>query len=1510
MGKVMIFAACALVIGLAAPLNAQTFSSPDPLGVVKTTPAEKAKMYEKFEQDYPLLSCMLPTGQARTKSPFKRVRVEDGTILSTGSAMAGPSRMLTAENLPDLWVNIAHEESWETPADYDYNFSKFKPSAPLSYTKIGSVANAFAGGVAQKDGILYCVLMDVTAMYYGGDMVLQLYKYNTSDFTQVGEPVDLSAHPELAAYETAQAKDGTVYGEFFTSDLYGLEYGIIDYDSQTRTTIGTASTVMVALGVTADNKLYGIGRDGNLYSIDTTTGAETLVGPTGVTGIANDYGQFYQQTGEIDPASNTFYWCEKDVDTQAEKLYTVDLTTGTATEIGQFSNTPLMHSMVVPMAEALDGAPARATNLAANFEGASADGVITFTAPTTTFNGEDLTGELSYSVKIGSTEYAGGTVEAGATATANVAGAPEGLDNFVVTTSNSVGQSPKATVTAYVGNDVPEAPANVELAISDNGHVTLTWAAPTSGVHNGYIGNLTYNVYRIDNDTTMVAEGIATTQFSETLAKGELKKYYYAVEAVNGNHTGAKALSNGSLLGDPFQAPYLETFDDKADFDLFTVVDNNNDNSTWNWYNDYTYGPLARYSYNTDNDGDDWLMTPPIRLNSGRDYIVSYRIAAGTASYPERIAVGYDTANTAAGMTGTLLEPTVISTSKMALYTDTISHPTDGNYYIGFHALSDANSYTLKVDSISVELVPLAIAPQAATGFSITPNSKGELNASVSLKAPSERIDGSELTYLSKVNLLRDGRLIHVFDSPEPGARLEYKDTVAEAGVYNYIAVGYIGSEAGEKAAASAFIGLDKPQAPKDPKAEDNTSSVKLSWAPASSKGVNGGPVVTGDLNTVVYSTEEHYGTTYIKDTLAVVKDANEATFDYNTVEGEQRLELWGIRNSNAAGHSSVTAIGLPVGTPDNLTWKESFPDGKPTHSMWIDREATDNVWGTTTGAVADADNGAVLYPMRKGDACSLNTYKISLYGAANPEIIFSTYNCPGKDADFDIIVQRSNGEEDTVYSHNYKSDAGNAAWEQHKVALAKYAVDEWDYFRFYAKAEETALVGLDKIIIADVYSNDLSVALTTDKKVKKGQGITVLATVSNIGDAEENNYNLKLYADGSLVADTTVDKPLGYFADKTFAFEVPTSSINKDKSVMAFKAVVSSSVDLDDTNNEAADSTILENSTLPKVEAVTLAENGNDIDVSWTAPQAQYLTVTDGFEDYDPFVAPFGEWSVIDGNPEGQAGQFWNGTTYPGQAEAIAFSIFNLNTVIEGAFDDNPAFQGHNGSQQFAFSPYEIDHATGLNYLNGDNYLVSPELSGEAQTVSFFARNYGNYPERFQVLGSTDGKGVANFNDTILADTTILSGEWVEVKADVPQGGKYFAIHDNSLATGTGNLMLSIDDVTFSKVAEKPTGYNVYRDGALIGHVEAGNALFLSEVSPGDGKEHTYSVTAVYSDGQESEPVEAAITVTGIETVNATGKLLDVYTLDGIRVRHNVRTAANLPQGVYIVNGNKVVVK
>ena len=126
---------------------------------------------------------------------------------------------------------------------------------------------------------------------------------------------------------------------------------------------------------------------------------------------------------------------------------------------------------------------------------------------------------------------------------------------------------------------------------------------------------------------------------------------------------------------------------------------------------------------------------------------------------------------------------------------------------------------------------------------------------------------------------------------------------------------------------------------------------------------------------------------------------------------------------------------------------------------------------------------------------------------------------------------------------------------------------------------------------------------------------------------------------------------------------------------------------------------------------------------------------------------------------------------------------------------------------------------AFGAKETANDDWLISPELSGEAQTVSFYIKSVTMaYEERFRVLYSTDTKSTSDFVKVATANYYTPNSLWRRFSVKLPEGAKYFAIH--CISEDAFGLM--VDDITYiPKNAKKKSfdfmGYNVYRNGVKI---------------------------------------------------------------------------------------------
>lgn len=155
-----------------------------------------------------------------------------------------------------------------------------------------------------------------------------------------------------------------------------------------------------------------------------------------------------------------------------------------------------------------------------------------------------------------------------------------------------------------------------------------------------------------------------------------------------------------SKTGDAYEVPYLETFGSSTSMNDYTIIDDNNDGTTW-VYN--SMSGYVNYNWSMTNAADEWLFTPAIHLLPGKCYTFSIKARSFTASMPERFEVLMGAEPTVEGMQTIVIEPTDVATGDFTEFSGNILVPAEGNYYFGIHAISDADNMMLAVDDIAVD---------------------------------------------------------------------------------------------------------------------------------------------------------------------------------------------------------------------------------------------------------------------------------------------------------------------------------------------------------------------------------------------------------------------------------------------------------------------------------------------------------------------------------------------------------------------------------------------------------------------------------------------------------------------------------------------------------------------------------------------------------------------------------------------------------------------------------------
>lgn len=1450
--------------------------------------------------DYSLFDKMIPKTKDLT-SPFKQV------MTSYGAPAYPKSPILTARPA-ELWGTYIN--------DIYGNLVSFAPAAPISFNLLKELGYqvAFNGGSALIGEKLYG--MSATTM--AGIKMKDLYIIDTNTWTAEKEDGTPIYTNNLLATETA--KDPTsnkVFGQFFTEDMKGLEWGFIDYTTLTRTAIKASSHRYVALGYAKGNVVYGVATDGNLYKVNPDNGEETLVGATGVK-VAKATGEYYEQSGEIDPVSGVFYWAATDAN-EASKLYTVNLETGVATEISELSNA--ITGMAIPGAAAADGAPSQVTNVAYNFVNESLTGKISFTAPSTTYSGDKLATDkpLKYTIYANGKKVAEGKVLPGAVAEANVTVSENGMATFKIVTSNEVGEGVKFTENHWIGFDKLAEPSNLLLTKDNAGHVKLTWTAPTTGENGGYIGTITYNVFRVKNgNEEAVSMGQSGLSFEETLEASEYSQYQYVVEAVNGNFIGNYALSESFFFGKAYEPNYVETFDTENNAAPFAKI-----NKIANGYNIWEWDAVGQRMKCASLIGrsDSWLISPPIHLTAGYTYFIKYDVTvpAGTEEKLE-VKWGKDVNSDDEKLTNQLLPVTTYKekSNTTKTYEQEITVGPDGNYSFGFHALSASGSYYVAVDNFKVELGPLPTAPNVVTNLKAEAEPSGLDQAIISFNAPLVNRKGEPITQLDSIVVMSGERRVGKLEKPEVGKAYTVTDLAAEHGNNSYTIVAYNQNGIGQRASVEVNVGQDKPGKIKNITAIDEIPSLKLTWeAP---EAANGGILNPAGIEYQVYNVSLTEGLTDEIGTTA--KGVTEFVIpDFKTNEGPQDIKYWAVIPRNASGSAEYAIKAVLVGKPYQMPYTRSFPNGTQGDQFLASiAKSGQDAWVLSKLDASDGDGGCVRFnPTQDGAADILMLGKISLRGAVKPQLIFD-YKCtPKANRKLIVMATPTNGKPVALFKKDFATSTEDEGWHRATVAIDP-SLTECGYIDLKLMAVagkpvgNEAAIGVDNIHFIDPLAIDAQVELNAPETAQKGHKVTVNAKVTNMGKQDlDANTIVKVYMNGNEIGQKKLTKKL-----TTTDFEiVPVTyqtSLQDNATTLNVKAEVVAPNDVDKRNDIAEAAIAFNKTDMPKPENVRATGNNTPVvGLTWNAPTIETPTVTEDFESYTPWDTKMGDWTLIDRDhglalsPDPKPDNF----DFPQRGAEFAFTVCQPADYPDNSM--GKAIDPHSGNK-YATAVYQaiVEPGKKPKLANADNWMISPILPGKAQTVTMWVKcllgqsKKGNLigKESFDMLYSTESNPLKIRKFVKIGDTYVIDKSgWQEVKFEVPEGARYFAIHHNTTAMQT--WMFMIDDIHFVK-GNLPYCYNIYRDGIFIGTTKT---LDYTDGKPGADGNHKYSVAAVYADGSVSDPVDVEVVtdIIAIEALNA--DKFNVYTLDGVQVLKDATSLKNLKRGVYIVNGKKVMI-
>lgn len=1261
---------------------------------------------------------------------------------------------------------------------------------------------------------------------------------------------------------------GQVYGVFYNDDYTGYVLGIAHDDTFTRTVVGSFPDRMVALACDQDGQLFGIDNAGDLYRIDKTNASLTLVGATGVVPAAKQGSAAFGQDG--------LYWMACASDGTCH-LYLVDTTTGAATDLGHLDGSEDVAGLYITHdTNVNDGAPARVTGLTAAFPDGSHTGTVTFRMPEVSYDRQPLGNDLSYTVHIDDGQDANGDAMPGAWVTAvPVTTSGDGMKTIRVACSNAEGSGLSRDTALWVGYDVPAAPTNVLLTVDGSQLATLSWTAPTTGIHGGYVDTqgLTYRVTDINGQT--ILSDVAANSCTMQLDIKEREAVQYTVAAMNHGHEGEEAASNTVYVGDNTTLPYAQHFDSDDALASMLVVDANGDGSTW------TQNTAQQNVFiMTSRGADDWLATPAFALQGGHTYRFAFSARNNNARRTELVAAAYGTGDEPTAYT-TLIDTTTLSSTQMETLQQDVTIPADGTYRFAIHALTERNGNRIIVDDISLEDVTGAYMPDSVAVLTATAADNDALEATLSFTMPTRTVGGDALDGSLSAGISRNGQHVATLDGLTPGQEVSWTDTHAQQGEMTYGVTVTSATASSATATATCYVGTDIPLAPSNVRASFSDGRMHVSWDAPTGVGRHGKTLDPATLRYIIYKVSKSQ----------VVADGIEGTrYDFDEdLSGEQDILYYAVAAKSDGGEGDYAVSNIMLkGDAYTLPFSESFPDGTTTHFWWTANNGTNN-FQPETSVSHDGDNGSVyFYAAQPGDEAMLRTGKLSLAGADNPTLSFWYYAYPGHDATLYVDALDADWQATTLDSIAYRQLPAGEGWRKQTVSLAALKGNTDVVLQFRAKASDTSTaVAFDDVAIRDQRQHDLSLSMVAPTAVTPGQQRTATVTVSNTGTEAATAFTVTLYNDDILVADSAIGgvEPDGSVV-VPLTFSVPVLATD----AFLLRAAIDWQPDELPDNDTASATIRVIPSQLPTVALTGESRDGKTL-LAWDEPVVLGFMTNEGFETYDAWSHQPGLWTAIDG--DGQPTVSARGITWPGVEEPAAFFVFNTDQCGQDTEGDTYSmFRPHGGRQYMA--------CFGAQSGTDDDWLVSPTLSGNAQTVSFYARSISNaYRENFDVAYSmADTTDVTLF--TTYTTVTRAENMWTRYTASLPEGARRFAIH---LTTPSANTFaLLVDDVSYEGERLAVEGYDLYRDGELL--ATGDNAMH--SYADTDGLRHSYQVVVRYNLGL-SAPSEPFTSTTGIGSIS-TGddNRQPVYSIDGKRVADSLDKLPAHRHGIYVVKGKK----
>lgn len=683
-----------------------------------------------------------------------------------------------------------------------------------------------------------------------------------------------------------------------------------------------------------DGLIYGITIDGNVVTVDKTTGDQTVIMkvPTSAASDGSISGLAYS------PLEDLYYWERNYSDRSGgymADLYTIDLNTKTFTLVENFPKAEQFCNFWVIGDNVSVKAPKKPTMKSADFQGSSLNGTLTYTMPTQLMDGTTISGSLGWTLNVNGAKYSEGTANPGTNVAVPVTVTAAGNYTFDFTASQNGETSVPASYTTYLGTDRPKGPASVTLT-----ETMIYWSKVTEGVNGGYIdpNSVTYAVYLNDNKLGETTNNIYNITIPQDVPYGDMQA---AVVAIVDGKQSNPTFSNVIKAGGPWQLP-VDMVCTEENFGDVVIVNANNDDETWYTYdygNDHYW-----FSGQVDDgqkDGDDWIILPPIAFPNADAYYsfsIDARKHAGSV-YPNtwlEVKMG-PVANP--DLMDEVILPTFQPQNRdFATYSNPMFKvPAAGTWYIGVRCTTYVGQLGCDVARIKVESNGYDIdGPALPTNVTVEPTSKTALEAKVSFTMPDKTLGGDDIPASSDITAKITCGDNTTTVTGKPG---EATSGIVQTnqGPNVIVLQCFLGDKMGAAQEYSLYTGEQIPSYVKELtgiQAKDMMSMV-LNWEAPTSVWTNhweGGlnPETTW-YNILVRSSDDSYNQTF-------TTEKGVTTYTVTLPEGTpQDVFTIGVQAENVAGsNGQYMALTAVMGTPLGLPMNDEFSAKGFGYQPWV----------------------------------------------------------------------------------------------------------------------------------------------------------------------------------------------------------------------------------------------------------------------------------------------------------------------------------------------------------------------------------------------------------------------------------------------------------------------------------------------------------------------------------------------------------------------------------------------